>query len=96
MGTSPLALLLTCAFAESSATRGAATCRPCCRPSGLSTSLGPSPSAPHPAPYRSCSPGQGCGVGIPRSQHAPHPRNQDLKSEPGPFDVHLTLPPHRV
>ena len=30
------------------------------------------------------------------SQHAPHPRNQDLKSEPGPFDVHLTLPPHRV
>ena len=25
-----------------------------------------------------------------------HPRNQDVKSEPGPFGVHVTLPPHGV
>lgn len=61
MGTSPSALLLTCVFAEGSATRGLPPAGRVAVPAGLSASLGPSP-----AECSSCSPGQACGVGIPQ------------------------------
>lgn len=61
VGTSPSALLLTCVFAEGSATRGPPPAGRVAVPAGLSASLGPS-SPEHSA----CSPGQACGVGIPQ------------------------------